>query len=73
MQFHNSDSLYRVFCETIRFHYCRTYKLLEKIGLYPGQHPLLFSLAEPGTHSIDNRRSRGRNKNLTEYLPVVRP
>ena len=51
MQFHNSDSLYRVFCETIRFHYCRTYKLLEKIGLYPGQHPLLFSLAEKGGQS----------------------
>ncbi|CEO88882.1 Transcriptional regulator, MarR family [Syntrophaceticus schinkii] len=46
-----SHSLYRVFCQVVRFHYYRTYTLLEKIGVYPGQHPLLFSLAKKGGQS----------------------
>lgn len=46
-----SHSLYRVFCQVVRFHYHRTFTLLEKIGVYPGQHPLLFSLAKSGGQS----------------------
>ena len=51
MNSQESHSLYRVFCQVVRFHYYRTYTLLEKIGVYPGQHPLLFSLAKKGGQS----------------------
>ena len=46
MTCHDPDSLYSVFGEVIRFHYYRTHKLLEKIGVYPGQPPLLFILGK---------------------------
>lgn len=42
MYCHNSDSLYWIFTQVIRNHYNRTHKLLDKIGIYPGQPPLLF-------------------------------
>lgn len=51
MSCQESHSLYRVFCEVLRYHYYRTFMLLEKIGVYPGQHPLLFSLAKKGGQS----------------------
>lgn len=51
MSCQESHSLYRVFCEVLRYHYYRTFTLLEKIGVYPGQHPLLFSLAKKGGQS----------------------
>ncbi|MEW9094923.1 MAG: MarR family transcriptional regulator [Clostridiaceae bacterium] len=38
------DSLYHVFSQVIRLHYYRTHKLLEKIGVYPGQPPMLMAL-----------------------------
>ncbi len=38
------DSLYYVFLEILRLHYQRTHVLLDKIGVYPGQPPLLFIL-----------------------------
>jgi DNA-binding MarR family transcriptional regulator len=40
----DKDSLYFIFLEIIRLHYYRTHVLLEKIGVYPGQPPLLFIL-----------------------------
>lgn len=42
----DADSLYVTFGHVIRFHYYRTHTLLEKLGAYPGQPPLLFALAE---------------------------
>ena len=38
------DSLYFIFLELIRVHYQSTHVLLDKIGVYPGQPPLLFIL-----------------------------
>ncbi len=44
MNFHESDSLYHVFYQVIRLHYYRTHTQLDKIGLYPGQPPMLHVL-----------------------------
>ncbi|MGE5582290.1 MAG: MarR family winged helix-turn-helix transcriptional regulator [Bacillota bacterium] len=44
----DNDSLYAVFHQVIRFHYCRAHMLLEKLGVYPGQPPLLFTLEKHG-------------------------
>lgn len=38
------ESLHRVFGQVMRLQFVRSQPLLEKIGLYPGQPPLLFSL-----------------------------
>lgn len=38
------DSLYFIFLEVLRLHYNRTHTMLDKIGVYPGQPPLLFLL-----------------------------
>lgn len=46
MDFQNDISLYAVFGQVMRFHYCRIHMLLEKIDVYPGQHPLLFILGK---------------------------
>ncbi|HBE80235.1 MAG TPA: MarR family transcriptional regulator [Firmicutes bacterium] len=42
----NSDSLYTVFSQVIRFHYYRMHLLFEKFGVYPGQHRLFFILGK---------------------------
>jgi MarR family transcriptional regulator, organic hydroperoxide resistance regulator len=42
----NEDSVYYIFGQVIRFHYCRMHMLLEKVGVYPGQPPLLFALGK---------------------------
>ncbi|MBP2031414.1 DNA-binding MarR family transcriptional regulator [Clostridium algifaecis] len=41
-----TDSLYIVFSQIMKLHYYRTYTLFEKIGIYPGQHALLFALSK---------------------------
>jgi DNA-binding MarR family transcriptional regulator len=46
MDNYNEDSVYYVFGQVIRFHYCRMHMLLEKVGVYPGQPPLLFALGK---------------------------
>lgn len=38
------ESLYYVFLEILRLHYYRTHTLLDEIGVYPGQPPMLFVL-----------------------------
>lgn len=38
------DTLYHLFTQVIRLHFMRVHARLEKIGLYPGQHPVLFIL-----------------------------
>lgn len=55
------DSLYYVFIEVIRMHYYRTHTLLEKIGVYPGQPPLLIALYHKDGQS---------QKELSEKLKV---
>jgi DNA-binding MarR family transcriptional regulator len=44
MNFLNEDSIYAVFWQVVRYHYSRNHTLLEKLGVYPGQPPLLFIL-----------------------------
>jgi MarR family transcriptional regulator, organic hydroperoxide resistance regulator len=47
--YHNdSDSVYAVFSGVVRFHYYRMHMLLEKFGVYPGQHKLFFVLGKQG-------------------------
>lgn len=40
----NKDSLYYIFLEVLRRHYNLTHTLLNNIGIYPGQPPMLFAL-----------------------------
>ena len=61
MELFNSNSLYYIFGEVIKMHYYRTHKLFEKVGLYPGQPQLLFSLL---------RKDGQRQKELAEKLKV---
>lgn len=44
MNFNDKDSLYNVFYQVIRLHYHRTHMMLDKIGVYPGQPPMLYFL-----------------------------
>lgn len=44
MHCYNSDSLYHIFGEIVRLHYHRSHNLLEKLGIYPGQPPMLIAL-----------------------------
>ncbi|WMJ80177.1 MarR family transcriptional regulator [Clostridium sp. MB40-C1] len=44
MNFCEHDSLYHIFIQVIRLHYHRTHILLEKVGVYPGQPPMLIAL-----------------------------
>lgn len=42
----DKDSLYFLFLEIQRLHYYRTHVLLEEIGVYHGQPPMLFILSK---------------------------
>jgi len=44
MYCYHSDNLYHIFGEIIRLHYHRSHNLLDKLGIYPGQPPMLFTL-----------------------------
>lgn len=45
MDWRKENSLYHVFFQVIRLHYQRTQMLFDKIGVYPGQPPLLMILS----------------------------
>lgn len=40
----DDESIYTIFVEVIRLHFIRLHKVLEEVGLYPGQPRLLFLL-----------------------------
>jgi DNA-binding MarR family transcriptional regulator len=42
----DKDSLYHIFLEILRLHYYRTHVLLDEVGVYPGQPPMLFVLSK---------------------------
>lgn len=44
MYCYHSDSLYHIFGEVIKLNYHRSHNLLDKLGIYPGQPPMLLSL-----------------------------
>jgi len=46
MNCYDPNSLYALFAQVIRFHYYRTHQLLDQYHIYPGQPPLLFTLAK---------------------------
>lgn len=47
----SEDSLYVLFGRVVRLHYCRMHMLLEKVGVYPGQPPLLLTLGRTNGQS----------------------
>lgn len=44
MEFCSEDSVHSIFAQVMRLQFCRTHTLLEGLGVYPGQPPLLFLL-----------------------------
>ena len=44
MNLHDSNSIEYIFAQVIRSYHQRSHMLLDKIGIYPGQHFLLFAL-----------------------------
>ncbi|MBU5438897.1 MarR family transcriptional regulator [Tissierella sp. MSJ-40] len=42
----DKDSLYHIFLEILRLHYYCTHVLLDEVGVYPGQPPMLFVLSK---------------------------
>ncbi len=69
---YKSDSLYSVFTQVIRFHYYRTHKLLEKIGIYPGQPPLLFIIGKQNGQSQRELADKLRIKAATITVMLKR-
>jgi DNA-binding MarR family transcriptional regulator len=61
MELHDADTLYGVFFQVVRFHFIKLHELLEKIGLYPGQPPLLYILGQQNGLS---------QRELAKYLHV---
>ncbi|MBU3228294.1 MarR family winged helix-turn-helix transcriptional regulator [Clostridium algidicarnis] len=51
MDSYDHDSLYNTFYQVIRFHYHRTHMLLDEIGIYPGQPPMLLALSKENGQS----------------------
>jgi DNA-binding MarR family transcriptional regulator len=45
------DTVYATYGRTIRSHYRRVHMLLDELGVYPGQPPLLFVLGKYGPSS----------------------
>lgn len=41
---YDTDGLYKLFGQIVKLHFTRAHNTLDKLGLYPGQPPLLFSL-----------------------------
>lgn len=46
MEIIDKDSLYYIFLQILRLHHIRTHDLLDEIGIYPGQPPMLFILSK---------------------------
>ncbi|MBS5788867.1 MAG: MarR family transcriptional regulator [Clostridioides difficile] len=46
MEYESSDSVNFIFHKLIRAHFIRSHNELEKLGLYPGQPQILFSLSK---------------------------
>lgn len=61
MDIKNKDSLYFIFLEILRLHHYRTHVLLEDIGVYPGQPPMLFIL---------NKKDGQSQKELADKLNI---
>lgn len=58
----DKDSLHYIFLEILRLHHYRTHILLDEIGIYPGQPPLLFIL---------NKEDGKSQKELADKLKIT--
>lgn len=61
MDQYKKETAYELLRQVIGLHYCRSQKLLEEQGVYPGQPPLLFAL-----HKEDGQS----HKQLAEALSI---
>ena len=61
-----------ILLEVIRFHYCRTHKLLEDVGIYPGQPPMLLELKKKGGQSQSELANRLNIKPATVTVMINR-
>ncbi len=61
MEIIDKDSLYYIFLEIQRLHYYRSHTLLDEIGMYHGQPPMLFIL---------NKKNGQSQKELADRLNV---
>lgn len=44
MSYCKEGSLYSIFGHVVKLHFHRMHETLDKVGIYPGQHPVLFHL-----------------------------
>jgi DNA-binding MarR family transcriptional regulator len=72
MECYDSNSLYHVFARVIKSHYKRIHSLLEEIGLYPGQHPMLFILGHKGGQSQKELAEKLKIKPATITVMITR-
>lgn len=68
----DKDSLYYVFLEILRLHYYRTHVLLDKIGVYPGQPPMLYILNKKDGQSHNELATKLNVKPSTITVMVKR-
>lgn len=72
MECFDPNSLYHVFARVIKSHYKRIHTLLEEIGLYPGQHPMLFMLGLKGGRSQKELAEKLNIKPATITVMITR-
>lgn len=68
----DKDSLYYIFLEILRLHHYRTHVLLDEIGVYPGQPPLLFIINKEGGQSQKELADRLKIKPATITVMLKR-
>jgi MarR family transcriptional regulator, organic hydroperoxide resistance regulator len=69
---YDTDSVYAAFGQAIRFHYRRIHMLLDGLGVYPGQPPLLFVLGKYGPLSHKDLAQRLHIKPATVTVMLRR-
>ena len=72
MDNYDHNSLYHIFYQVIRFHYHRTHMLLDEIGLYPGQPPMLLALSREDGQSQKELASKLNIKPATITMMLKR-
>lgn len=58
----DKNSLHYIFLDVLRLHHQRTHALLDKVGVYPGQPPLLFTL---------NKKNGQSQKELADKMRIA--
>ncbi|SUY48433.1 MarR family transcriptional regulator [Clostridium putrefaciens] len=72
MDSYNHNSLYHIFYQVIRVHYHRTHMLLDEIGVYPGQPPMLLALSKEDGQSQKELASKLNIKPATITVMLKR-